>query len=232
MMKGPTPEVMHRLNHSRGGVLVAASVALLLVVAGCVNFRANYMAPRHGEIARDAAAHRLAVPYVMPPNAPSISQGYDPAPEDWDPGDAPKDHRGIDIVGKVGTPVLAAAPGTVVAAFFEPLFGHQVSIEHRTRLNGQPAKTNYWHLDRRMVSEGDVVAAGQQIGTLGASGVFAAFPHVHFEVGYREDGRWHTRNPHLFWLDGPGRITCFRERDEESVLLITYPVACLEHGEP
>ncbi|GAA1628643.1 murein hydrolase activator EnvC family protein [Catellatospora bangladeshensis] len=79
---------------------------------------------------------------------------FDPPPEPWLPG-----HRGVDLAADPGTPVLAAAPGTVVYA--GRLAGRGVvSIDHADGL-----RTTYEPVDAS-VQAGAVVAAGQALGTL------------------------------------------------------------------
>ncbi|MBD8527595.1 M23/M56 family metallopeptidase [Pseudomarimonas arenosa] len=89
-------------------------------------------------------------------------------------------HRGVDLVAPRGTPVRAAAAGTVRTAELPyqqaPRYGNVVIIEH-----ADGWQTLYAHLDRIEVSAGERIAAGQSIGSLGASGQ-ATGPHVHVEV--------------------------------------------------
>ena len=208
-----------------------AGSAVVLLLAGCVNFKANYMAPLHGEIASD---HINIMPegesINMPENAPSISQGFHPAPKIKFKRDYPQNHAGIDIVARPGTPVMAAAEGVVIKSFFEPLFGNQISILHKIPDSTKIYKTNYYHMRQRFVVEGDRVQQGQQIGQLGSTGLMAAFPHLHYEV--REDGpdaEWTPLNPHLFWSEGRGQVTCFSKPPLplKIELKTTYPVQCL-----
>ena len=89
-------------------------------------------------------------------------------------------HGGMDFAAPTGTPVRAPADGVVVAStgryMGETKWGELVAIEHA---NGM--RSLYAHLDRRQVREGERVAAGQQIGTTGASGKVTG-PHLHLEV--------------------------------------------------
>ena len=90
-------------------------------------------------------------------------------------------HSGIDITGAVGTPVYAAGDGTVVpiAPNPSPTYGIQVVIAH----DGQ-IYTQYAHLNSSAVRPGNVVNAGERIGTVGTTGNTPprAQPHLHFEV--------------------------------------------------
>jgi secretion/DNA translocation related TadE-like protein len=84
-------------------------------------------------------------------------------------------HSGLDFAAVVGTPVLAAAPGRVVAAGPAGRYGNLVIIDHGGVV------TYYAHLSTVTVAVGDVLAAGQHVGAVGSSGNTTG-PHLHFEV--------------------------------------------------
>lgn len=90
-------------------------------------------------------------------------------------------HTGSDFSAPDGTPILAAADGTVTRAEYTDQWGGQVVIEHR--LDGAPVATAYVHMweDGIHVSVGDTVTAGQHIADVGSSGISTG-PHLHFEV--------------------------------------------------
>lgn len=94
-------------------------------------------------------------------------------------------HTGSDFSAPDGTPILAAADGTVTKAEYTDQGGGQVVIEHH--LDGDAIATAYIHMweDGIHVSEGDEVTAGQHIADVGSSGMSTG-PHLHFEV--REGG--------------------------------------------
>ncbi|MBC7234362.1 MAG: M23 family metallopeptidase [Chloroflexi bacterium] len=85
-------------------------------------------------------------------------------------------HAGLDIDGETGDQVVAAADGVVVLA--EPLQvrGNAVVLDH-----GWGVLSGYYHLDTIAVSLGDRVAAGDPLGTLGASGLVTG-SHLHWEL--------------------------------------------------
>jgi len=95
-------------------------------------------------------------------------------------------HHAIDMAATKGTPVKAAATGKVVVAATLPGFGNCIMIEHNHRY-----KTRYAHLHRIGVRVGQVVQAGQQIGSVGDTGLVRKSgrdaSHLHFEV--HQDGR-------------------------------------------
>ena len=86
-------------------------------------------------------------------------------------------HTGIDLAAPLGTPVLAAAGGIVVAVAHTAIgYGNYVMIAH-----GGGVITLYAHLLETDVSVGDRVTRGQKIGREGSTGLSTG-PHVHFEV--------------------------------------------------
>jgi len=91
-------------------------------------------------------------------------------------------HAGIDIAGRQGHPVAAAAEGVVLYARGSrgPL-GKTVVLEHEDGL-----RTVYAHLSKIGVREGAAVRQGEPIGAVGRTGR-ATGPHLHFEV--RQQGR-------------------------------------------
>ena len=85
-------------------------------------------------------------------------------------------HSGIDIGVDYGTPVQAAAGGTVVEASWISGYGYSVIIDH-----GGGLSTLYGHNQELAVSAGQQVAQGQVIAYAGSTGNSTG-PHVHFEV--------------------------------------------------
>ena len=85
-------------------------------------------------------------------------------------------HRGIDLAGHYGDPVLAADGGVVIFAGVYSGYGLLIEIEHD---NGDI--TYYAHNSKNLVKEGDVVYQGDIIAEQGATGV-ASGVHVHFEL--------------------------------------------------
>ncbi|KAB8330847.1 peptidoglycan DD-metalloendopeptidase family protein [Scytonema tolypothrichoides VB-61278] len=86
-------------------------------------------------------------------------------------------HEGIDIAGASGTPVVAAASGTVVkAGWNEWGLGNAVVVEHP-----DGSVTIYGHNSRLLVKQGQQVNQGQVIAEMGTTGNSTA-PHLHFEV--------------------------------------------------
>lgn len=105
---------------------------------------------------------------------------------------AVRSHHGLDFGASEGTPVLAAAQGTVRFAGKRGGYGNVVILEH-----ADGTETRYAHCRDLGVREGDVVAEGQEIGSVGSTGRSTG-PHLHFEV--RRDG---TPIDPATWSGGP-----------------------------
>jgi hypothetical protein len=99
-------------------------------------------------------------------------------------------HRGIDIAGQVGAPVVAAAGGEVRFAGAAGSSGLTVSVRTTDGFD-----TAYLHLSSVSVREGQLVSSGDALGAVGMTGSRSASePHLHF--GVREAGTRHAyRNP-------------------------------------
>lgn len=94
-------------------------------------------------------------------------------------------HAGQDFSAAVGTPIYAAAAGTVVESGMVDGTG-TVTIEHK--IDGKTWYTSYLHMfeDGIYVKKGDEVEAGQLIAGVGSSGRSTG-PHLHFEVRTKND---------------------------------------------
>lgn len=90
----------------------------------------------------------------------------------------PSHPLGIDVAVPPGTPITAAAAGTVIFVGGNPCcsYGYHIIID-----NGAGYETTYAHLSGFSVQKGDRVAAGQRIATSGNSGNSTG-PHLHFEL--------------------------------------------------
>ena len=104
----------------------------------------------------------------------------------------PDFHTGTDIAAPEGTPILAAADGTItVANGTDPWgggYGYYIKIDH-----GNSIETLYAHCSAICVTPGQTVLKGEVIGYVGSTGNSTG-PHLHFEVwidGQRIDAMVH-----------------------------------------
>ena len=88
-------------------------------------------------------------------------------------------HAGLDISAQRGTPILASAPGTVIAAGRDGPYGNAVVIDH-----GMGFKTRYAHLQKILVKRHQQVAYRDRVGLMGSTGRSSG-THVHYEIIYR-----------------------------------------------
>ena len=102
-----------------------------------------------------------------------------------------KPHKGIDFAASTGTDIVASFSGVIKVADDVTLhrnYGNVILIEHQGSI-----QSLYAHLDTIHVKAGDVVTAGQKIGTVGTTGRVTG-PHLHFEMLSQE----HRINPRIY----------------------------------
>lgn len=87
-------------------------------------------------------------------------------------------HQGVDLAAPRGTPVCASRPGIVTVAGYSSSAGNYVQINHQDGFS-----SIYMHLDTYCVSAGQTVGAGQQIGSVGTTGISKGY-HLHFGISY------------------------------------------------
>jgi murein DD-endopeptidase MepM/ murein hydrolase activator NlpD len=85
-------------------------------------------------------------------------------------------HTGLDIAAPTGTPIRAAATGTVNYSGRNRGYGNYVRINH-----GSGMQTAYAHMSRIVASNGARVQQGQIIGYVGSTGLSTG-PHLHYEL--------------------------------------------------
>ncbi|MGL5062614.1 MAG: peptidoglycan DD-metalloendopeptidase family protein [Microcoleus sp.] len=108
-------------------------------------------------------------------------------------------HRGIDIAGPIGTPIVAADSGVVTYADWnDGGYGYLVEITH-----ADGSQTIYAHNSRILVQKGQQVAQGEQISEMGSTG-FSTGPHLHFEIHPAGQG---AVNPMAFLPDEDSRAS-------------------------
>ena len=99
-------------------------------------------------------------------------------------------HTGLDIATSTGTPVSAAASGTVTFSGWKGSYGNLLVITHS---NG--VQTYYGHCSKLYVSAGQNVSQGQSIAAVGSTGNSTG-PHLHFEI--RVNGIAHNPQNYLY----------------------------------
>ena len=124
------------------------------------------LAVHYGVCAADADATRLLEWPVAGADTVRLSAGYDGAAL----------HDGIDIPAPAGTPVLAAADGTVAETGFDAERGNYLVLDH-----GGGLQTVYGQCREILVQAGDAVSAGEQAAVLGNTGMSTG-AHLHFQV--------------------------------------------------
>lgn len=105
--------------------------------------------------------------------------GYNATTRDW------RVHNGVDIAAEEGSPVYAAADGTVYTVYEDETMGMTVVIRH-----GDGFVTRYSSLAQEVsVKAGDSVSMGQKIGTVGTTALLesAIGSHVHFAVTQNDE---------------------------------------------
>lgn len=110
--------------------------------------------------------------WTKPVGDAAIGTGYHVAGANWSSGY----HTGVDFLVGTGTPVHSVAAGTVVSAGWDGAYGNDVIIKH-----ADGKYTLYAHQSKLLVSAGQTVTEGRQIGLSGATGNVTG-PHLHFEV--------------------------------------------------
>jgi len=85
-------------------------------------------------------------------------------------------HEGIDISASTGTPIWAAAAGTVIHAGWLGGYGNLVVVDH-----GNGLATAYAHASAILVGVGQQVSQGETLSLVGSTGNSSG-PHLHFEV--------------------------------------------------
>ena len=85
-------------------------------------------------------------------------------------------HKGLDIKGPIGAHVKAVAKGEVAFAGLKGGFGNCIILKH-----GNGFETLYGHLSKILVSVGQQIDIGQEIGNIGSTGRSTG-PHLHYEI--------------------------------------------------
>jgi hypothetical protein len=144
-----------------------------------------------------------------------------------------EEHTGVDFAGGDGDPVLAADDGIVVDYIDAPNgVGRCTLLEHHCR-GCTPATyfTSYCHLQRILVSPGQRVVRGQQIGEVGHTGWFSGgVPHLHLSMcvfpctaATRNSAFAGTLDPLAY---SAGCFSAARSYAATTRPVLTYPIVC------
>jgi murein DD-endopeptidase MepM/ murein hydrolase activator NlpD len=85
-------------------------------------------------------------------------------------------HLGVDFSAKTGSAVAAINDGIVKDAYFDPIYGNSIIIDH-----GAGIFSAYFHLSKIIAKKGDAVSKGTIIGLVGQTG-YTTGPHLHLSV--------------------------------------------------
>ena len=99
-------------------------------------------------------------------------------------------HTGLDIATASGTPIAAAASGTVTFSGYKGSYGNLLVISH-----GNGVQTYYGHCSSLYVTAGESVSQGQTIAAVGSTGNSTG-PHLHLEI--RVDGVAYNPQNYLY----------------------------------
>lgn len=141
-----------------------------------VEFQSDYLSVVESSLMDARVAHNR-LPTVLPVNALWSASAYG-----WrvDPFTQQRAmHEGVDFSARVGTPIVAAANGVVIAAEMHPEYGNLVEVDH-----GNDYTTRYAHASTLLVKTGQLVKRGQRLAEVGSTGRSTG-PHLHFEVRYK-----------------------------------------------
>lgn len=174
-----TGEILNELRPiGLGGDVPASAIGGPFIPAdtttGSIIEEANAVA---GALARYHAARTtlLSAPVQTPiAGHPNISSNFGNRTDPF--LKRPAFHAGMDFRASTGTPVLAAANGTVVFAGNNGGYGMMVDIDH-----GNGFITRYAHMSQITVAQGQTIDGGGTIGLAGSTGRSTG-PHLHFEV--------------------------------------------------
>ncbi len=151
---------------------------------------------------------------ISKPGVSTVDRGL---PYGWTRWGQSPIHHGVDLPNRLGTPVIAAADGTVYYAGSDAdrvvgpnanFYGNVIVIQHDMAApEGGTLFTLYGHLNDVIVQAGQRVTQGQQIGTVGKTGI-ALWYHLHFEVRVGSGDDYNaTRNPELWFAPRKGAGT-------------------------
>jgi murein DD-endopeptidase MepM/ murein hydrolase activator NlpD len=137
-----------------------------------------------------------------------------------------RSHRGIDFDAPHGTPVISSTYGTVVTTGRVDCGGGYVKVEtditHMYRHSNplldkmtSPIHATYFHIVpnkalavHATVKPGDLIGHIDSVNNIRSCSTIT--DHVHIEFSILGDPK-NVVNPHEYWMDGPQKVTCYRD---------------------
>jgi murein DD-endopeptidase MepM/ murein hydrolase activator NlpD len=145
---------------------------------GAVEYKTDYL-ERQLKSYEELLKRRTTVPSIWPVTG-ELTDGFGGRRNPFG-GSSSEFHTGQDIATLWGTPVVAAAGGTVIFAGWQNGYGQIVIIDH-----GNGLTTRYGHLSGIDVEVGQQLARGEQLGRVGSTGRSTG-PHLHYEVRINDE---------------------------------------------
>ncbi len=156
----------------RHGVSLAALLDINEVESSPITPGQSLLIPGVG-LSENARNRVLGQLFVRPARGP-ITSGYGYRNDPFT--GLRKFHNGIDIANQRGTSVVAAMSGTVAKAGYNGNYGRYLILRH-----AEGFQTLYAHLDKALVTVGDRIRQGQQVGEMGNTG-YSSEDHLHFSI--------------------------------------------------
>ena len=142
-------------------------------------------------------------------------------------------HDGIDILDKIGHPVIAGADGKIIIAGYLPKRGHRIVMYNGQDIGGRHIYSGYFNMSPELnVAPNLSIARGTKLGTVGNSGN-SRKPHLHFMVWTSPTDEYVIQsesidlmrsmmndvNPHDFWLKDHPSIANLVQKEPEKVVI-------------
>ena len=143
-----------------------------------VEYKTDYL-ERELKSYEELLKRRTTVPSIWPV-AGELTDGFGGRRNPFG-GSSSEFHTGQDIATLWGTPVMAAANGTVIFAGWQNGYGQIVIIDH-----GNGLTSRYGHLSGIDVEVGQQIARGEQLGRVGSTGRSTG-PHLHYEIRINDE---------------------------------------------
>lgn len=152
-------------------------------------FSQETMLNRNVKLAEEKSALWASTPTIRPVKGP-ITSGFGERISPF--SGEPAQHNGVDIGAPTNTPVVTPASGRVIVVKHDTNMGNVVKIDH-----GFGFQTEYRHLEKALVYEGQWLQRGEVIGLVGNTGQYSTGPHLHYQVFVKD----RPVNPRGYFFD-------------------------------